>query len=135
MIINLNTAQAYLIKKMDSALGIHGITLNDFTIFLHLSNAPEEKMRRVDLAEKVGLTASGITRVLLPLEKLGLVRKEAHSRDARVSYVKLAPAGKRILNESMSTAQAVAEELLKGHRPNKVSDLTSILFELGGTID
>ncbi|PWJ58997.1 DNA-binding MarR family transcriptional regulator [Dyadobacter jejuensis] len=132
LILNINAAQGVLQKKMDAALASHGITLTDFTIFLQLSLANEEKMRRVDLAEKVGLTASGITRVLSPLEKLGLVRREAHSRDARVSYVKLAPAGKRILNESIQSAQSSAAELLATYRSTKITELNKVLFRIGG---
>ncbi len=35
----------------------------------YLERAPGGRLRRVDLAERLGLTASGVTRSLLPLEK------------------------------------------------------------------
>lgn len=110
--LNLNTVQLITAKRFDSKLSNHGISLNDFMILYHIGEAPDEKLRRTDLAEKIGLTASGITRMLSPLEKLGLVRREANSRDARVSYVKLAPAGKRILNEAIATAEVATEQIL-----------------------
>ena len=40
----------------------HGLTLNDYEVLLHLSHAEGGRMRRVDLAQQVLLTASGITR-------------------------------------------------------------------------
>ena len=47
-------------------------------------------LRRVDLAERVLLTASGITRLLEGLERGGLrLPKETCASDARVSYAKL----------------------------------------------
>ena len=132
---NLNIVQVITAKRFDSKLNSHGISLNDFMILYHIGEAPDEKLRRTDLAEKIGLTASGITRMLSPLEKLGLVRREANSRDARVSYVKLAPAGKRILNDAIATAEATAEQILNATRNKKLDDFSKTLLDLGGTVE
>ena len=133
--LNLTTIQALNAKRFDARLSAHGISLNEFMILFHLGEAPDEKMRRVDLAEKIGLTASGITRMLTPLEKLGMVKREANSRDARVSYVKLANAGKRILTEAIATAEATAEQILVPVRSKKLDDMGKMLQEMGGTIE
>lgn len=133
--LNLNVVQAQLSKRFDLKLSSHGISLNDFLILYHISQAPDEKLRRMDLAEKIGLTASGITRMLSPLEKMGLVRREANSRDARVSYVKLAPSGKRILNDAIGTAEATTEQILNTVKAKKTEDFNKFLNELGGTVE
>lgn len=133
--LNLTTIQALNAKRFDAKLSAHGISLNEFMILFHLGEAPDEKMRRVDLAEKIGLTASGITRMLTPLEKLGMVKREANSRDARVSYVKLANAGKRILTDATATAEATAEQILIPVRSKKLDELGKMLQEMGGTIE
>jgi DNA-binding MarR family transcriptional regulator len=72
----------------------HGLTLNDYEVLLHLSYAEGGMLRRVDLAERVLLTASGITRLLEGLERCGYVSKETCASDARVSYAKLTPEGR-----------------------------------------
>src|SRR3954468_21633709 len=64
----------------------HGLTLNDYEVLLHLSHAEDGRLRRVDLAERVVLTASGITRLLDGLERGGFVAKDTCASDARVSY-------------------------------------------------
>jgi DNA-binding MarR family transcriptional regulator len=133
--LNLNIVQALAVKRFDTKLSSHGISLNDFLILYHVSQAPDEKLRRTDLAEKIGLTASGITRMLSPLEKIGLVRREANSRDARVSYVKLAPAGKRILNDALATAEAASEQILNSVKTKKTDDFNKFLIEMGGTVE
>lgn len=135
LFLNLTTVQALTFKRFDSRLASHGISLNEFMILFHLGEAPDEKLRRIDLAEKIGLTASGITRMLSPLEKLGMVRREANSRDARVSYVKLAPAGKRILVDAIATAEATSEQILLTVKTKKLDDVARVLVELGGTIE
>jgi DNA-binding MarR family transcriptional regulator len=132
--LNLAIIQTVTARKFDNRLSNHGISLNDFMILYHLGEAPDEKLRRIDLAEKIGLTASGVTRMLVPLEKTGLVRREVNSRDARVSYVKLAPGGKRILAEGIATAEQVTEQISASLKTKKLDELSRMLLELGGTI-
>lgn len=92
-------------------LSAHGLTLNDYEVLLRLSHSPDGMMRRVDLAESVVLTASGITRLLDGLERAGLVEKASCSVDARVSYAKLTASGQRRLDEAAVTHLAGLDEL------------------------
>jgi DNA-binding MarR family transcriptional regulator len=81
----------------------HGLTINDYEVLLYLSNAPGCRMRRVDLASSVLVTASGITRILQGLERDGLVESKNCDEDARVSYACLTDAGQRKLREARHT--------------------------------
>ncbi|HEY4347109.1 MAG TPA: MarR family transcriptional regulator [Gaiellaceae bacterium] len=84
-------------------LAAHGLTLNDYEVMLFLSKAEGRMMRRVDLAQSVILTASGITRLLDGLEQDGFVCKAACETDARVSYAQLTDAGVQKLAEAAVT--------------------------------
>src|SRR5215212_7277524 len=95
-------------------LNEHGLTLNDYEVLLHLARAENGMMRRVDLAESVLLTASGITRLLDGLERAGWVEKHACSSDARVSYAKLTPAGAEKLAAAATTHIAGIDDLFTG---------------------
>ncbi|MDD5152840.1 MAG: MarR family winged helix-turn-helix transcriptional regulator [Candidatus Pacebacteria bacterium] len=130
--IILAEAYAKIAQTFDKHL-LGGLGFNDLIILYHLGQAPDEKMRRIDLAEKVGLTPSGVTRMLLPMEKLGMVKREASELDARVSYVKLAPGGKRLLTETLEEAEFVSEELLPSTKLGKMKDVSEIfsLFSFG----
>src|SRR5881396_1872028 len=66
----------------------HCLTVNDYEALLLLSRADGNLMRRVDLAEALQLTASGVTRLLDGLEDQGMVEKETCKSDARVTYAK-----------------------------------------------
>src|SRR6266516_2250763 len=81
----------------------HGLTLNDYEVLVHLARAEDGVLRRVDLAERVVLTASGITRLLEGLERCGYVEKATCSSDARVTYAKLTDAGHAKLEEASVT--------------------------------
>jgi DNA-binding MarR family transcriptional regulator len=92
-------------------LEAHALTLSDYEVLLRLSQAEGQEMRRIDLAESVILTASGITRLLDGLEASGLVEKAACESDARVSYAKLTAAGRRKLKEASVTHLAGVDAL------------------------
>jgi len=77
-------------------LSVHGLDFSDFMIISYLNESREQKLRWIDLAEKLGLTASGITRMLLPLEKLGIIERSLDDADARARYASITPAGKNL---------------------------------------
>jgi DNA-binding MarR family transcriptional regulator len=92
-------------------LNEHGLTLSDYEVLLRLSREEHGMMRRVDLAESVVLTASGITRLLDGLQRAGLVEKASCPSDARVSYAKLTEAGREKLEAAAVTHLAGVDEL------------------------
>lgn len=71
----------------------HGLTINDYEVMLRLAHAPDRRLRRIDLAEEVFLTPSGITRLLAGLENSGWVEKVSCETDARVTYAQLTDIG------------------------------------------
>ncbi|MER5468169.1 MarR family transcriptional regulator [Streptomyces sp. NPDC002685] len=134
--LRLVRAQAALVKRFDASLGgLHGVSLADFTMLLRLSQAPGDRMRRVDLADALGLTASGVTRGLVPLERIGLVSRDADARDARVAYAALTETGRERLADMLVTAEHVAEEIFAEPPWTKeeTAQLAVLLGRLGGT--
>src|SRR5438128_4472868 len=89
----------------------HGLTLNDYDVLVQLYYAPDHRMRRIDLARTVLLTASGITRLLDGLERTGWVCKQRCASDARVTYAVLTEAGRAKFEEAEATHLADLEEL------------------------
>ncbi|PIF44374.1 MarR family protein [Chryseobacterium sp. 52] len=132
-LININKLQSVMARKFDS-LNVHGLGLNDFVILYILYHSSESKMRRIDLAEKIGLTASGVTRLLNPLEKIGLVSREANERDARVSYVVITETGKKIFEEAKKTAENITQEILPPKKSKTLRIAADFIQELGGNI-
>ncbi|MEV5175926.1 MarR family transcriptional regulator [Streptomyces flaveolus] len=134
--LRLVRAQSALVRRFDARLGgLHGVSLADFTLLLRLEQAPGGRMRRVDLAEALGLTASGVTRGLAPLERIGLVTRETDARDARVAYAALTGTGRHRLAEMRTTAEETAAEVFAGPAwpPADVARLADLLTRLGGT--
>jgi DNA-binding MarR family transcriptional regulator len=109
----------------------HGLTISDYECLLHLSQAEEGRLRRVDLAERIVLTASGITRLLDGLERAGFVEKAACASDARVSYAKLTEAGRRKLEEAGVTHVAGIDEFFTSrYSGSELATLSDLLSRL-----
>jgi DNA-binding MarR family transcriptional regulator len=109
----------------------HGLTLNDYEVLLHLSHAEGRMLRRVDLAERVLLTASGITRLLDGLERAGFVCKETCTSDARVSYAKLTDAGRVKLKAAAKThLRGIDELFLSRYSGSELATLAELLTRL-----
>jgi DNA-binding MarR family transcriptional regulator len=107
--IRLGQAQATLTKRFDQALSTaHGVGYGDYLILAHLWRAPHGRLRRVDLAQAVGLSASGVTRAVAPLERRGLVVREPHPSDARVAFASITDTGRHLLADIEATAARVA---------------------------
>lgn len=131
--LRLARAHAVLVRRYDNALGSqHGISFSDFQLLNHLARAPGGKLRRVDLAERVGLTASGVTRTLLPLEKIGLVTREADPRDARVGFAVVTAAGQELVGNATDVVDLVSREAIRGMAPAHTQAMAAVLGDIAG---
>lgn len=129
--LNLNRVTASLLRKMDNRLSaLHGLSFNDFTILHTADQAPQGKIRRSDLAAHLGLTASAVTRMLIPLEKIGLVSRLPDPRDARVSYVVVTPTGQDLLRNARQSARENSQELVGQVPPAELEALSALLDTL-----
>jgi len=94
-------AHAFIVRGLDRELvAVHGLTINDYEVLIRLSRAPDRSMRRVDLAQQVLLTPSGITRLLDGLQRCGYVEKAGCDSDARVVYARLTDVGLEKLEDA-----------------------------------
>jgi DNA-binding MarR family transcriptional regulator len=113
-VLDLALARTLVLRHVDVPLGHHhGVSLSDLALLLELRNAPGEKLRRAELAAKLGVTPSGVARQLGPLERIGLVGRESNPRDARLALVTLTDAGRRVADEASATAEDAATSALR----------------------
>ena len=126
-------AWSYLERRLDSSLGaIRGISFAEYRLLKALADAPSSRASRVDLAQAVGMTPSGVTRALRPMEKMGVVSTLKSKRDARLAIAALTPAGREILDDATAvvadTMQSILERSPK--TTGNLVELTNMLEEL-----
>jgi DNA-binding MarR family transcriptional regulator len=106
----LGTA-AKVTRRLDGSLSmIKGISFSEYQMLAALRDHPAAAATRVDLAAAVGLTPSGVTRALKPMEQLGFVETAKDARDARKSLATLTPAGiELVVDADGVVGDAIAE--------------------------
>ena len=130
-IIKLWENSTAISRKVDLTLsGIHGIGFSEYMVLFHLMNAPNKTQRRIDLATALSRTASGVTRMLLPMEKIGLIEKEVNPRDARVSLVKITSSGEELFVNASLTLDEKSKQLLKRIEDKDLNHLLDIFDTL-----
>src|SRR4051794_34973711 len=111
--VRLVRAQAAVTGQLSAQLGAdHGLSINAYEALLHLARAPDSRLRRVDLANGLLLTAGGVTRLLDGLEREGFVAREECASDRRVTYAVLTDAGRDKLREASESHTRQIRELL-----------------------
>jgi DNA-binding MarR family transcriptional regulator len=82
---------------------VHGISVNEFLMMLHLERSAANRLSRVELAKRMHVSASTITRMAAPMEKVGLVGRQTDERDARLAFVVITGSGREKLSQAIAT--------------------------------
>lgn len=98
---NFITAHANLIDLIDRELAIADrIPLHWYDVLIELVEAPENRLRMSELAQKVVLSRSGLTRLVDKLETAGFLRRQAAPDDRRGAFAVLTDKGKDAVRKS-----------------------------------
>jgi DNA-binding MarR family transcriptional regulator len=132
--VRLVRASVAVTGKLSAQLSAdHGLTINAYEALLQLARAPDSRMRRVDLADNLLLTASGVTRLLDGLERDGLVGRDVCASDRRVTYAVLTDAGRQKLREADKTHTRQIRELMgENLEDEELAELAGLLDRLPG---
>src|SRR5277367_5612041 len=113
-----------------------GLTASEYTMIMHLSEAPNRELRMADLASATGLSASRTTRVIDGLQSRGLVTKTPSSTDARGNIARVTPKGMTKLKSAWSVHLASARRhFFDSVDPSAVKDIASNLSEVAAHIE
>lgn len=87
-------AHATLVRRLENELvAEHDLPLASYDVLVQLSEAPSQRLRMTELAERVLLSRSGLTRLVDRLERDGLVERQACPQDARGTLAVLTASG------------------------------------------
>lgn len=113
-----------------------GITANEYTTLMCLSEAPGRELRMADLANAAALSASRMTRLVDDLQIRGLVTKRASTEDARGTIAKLTPAGLGKLKQAWPAHLASVRDRVFDHvDPGTVTKTAQALAEIAAQLE
>jgi DNA-binding MarR family transcriptional regulator len=131
--------RAYGVLRRELEAGVlqpRGLTINDFEALLHLFNAEDRRLRRVDLADRLMLSPSGVTRLLDGLQAAGLVANVHCESDARVTWAKLTDDGLETLEcVGAEHSQALSSLFADVVDADELALLSELLGRLPGVPD
>ncbi|MGW0196324.1 MarR family winged helix-turn-helix transcriptional regulator [Nonomuraea sp. NPDC003201] len=100
----MQRAQVRITRHLETELLVaHDLPLASYEVLVQLAEAPERRLRMNDLAGRVLLSRSGLTRLIDRLQRDGLVSREACADDARGLFAVLTDAGAERLAEATPT--------------------------------
>ncbi len=109
----------------------HGLPLASYDVLVQLSEAPERQLRMTELAERVLLSRSGLTRLVDRLEREGLVERRACPSDARGTLAALTDRGIDRLRTAWPThLDGVVESFVGRYTAEELSTLGALLGRL-----
>jgi DNA-binding MarR family transcriptional regulator len=111
-------AHQRIVDALDAELRAeHDITFGDYDVLLRLARAPDRRLRMSELAKRVMISPSGLTRAVDRMVSAGYVIRERDDADARVVHAQLTEAGR-------DRVKRAARTHLRGVRAHFTGQLT-----------
>ncbi|WP_285765762.1 MarR family transcriptional regulator [Peribacillus sp. SI8-4] len=103
----------------------HQTTLNEFYVLLFLSEAPEKKLRLLELQQLVGLSQSAMSRLSVRMENksCGVIQRLGYEDDRRGVCAIITDRGETRLQEILAAVNETLENALKKTEIDKALQL------------
>ncbi|MEU4545205.1 MarR family winged helix-turn-helix transcriptional regulator [Nonomuraea dietziae] len=127
----MQRAQVRITRRLEAELlAAHDLALASYDVLQQLREA-HGRLRMNDLADRVLLSRSGLTRLIDRLQRDGLVHREACADDARGLYAVLTDAGEARLVEATPTyLRGIRAQFLDVLEPEELEQCTAMLTKL-----
>jgi DNA-binding MarR family transcriptional regulator len=114
-----------LVKALDAELqAVHGLPLSSYEVLITLRTAPDQRLRMAELADRVILSRSGMTRLVDRLEREGLLERDKCASDARGYFAVLTPKGEELLVSARRThLDGVRDRFVAHFEPEELATL------------
>jgi DNA-binding MarR family transcriptional regulator len=122
-------AHAVVIERIDHDLmAAERLPLSSYDVLIELYEAPEHRLRMHELAERVVLSRSGLTRLVDRLEAEGLLTRDRCGTDRRGAYAVITEQGIAALRRAWPIyARGIAEYFAQWLTPEEAQILESAL--------
>ncbi len=123
-----------VVRRLERDLSVEaGMPLGWYDVLLQLVEAPQRRLRMAELADRVLLSRSGLTRLVDRLQSEGLVTREPFPGDARGMYTVLTSAGfERLRAASPTHLAGIQEYWLSRFTDDELRELQRLLSRLDG---
>ncbi len=130
-------AHAAVIATIERELAAGGfVPLTWYDVLVVLSEAPDHRLRLHELARRVVLSRSGLTRLVDRLEAAGLLRREPSPTDRRGAFAVLTPEGAATLRRTWPAyGRCIAEHFARHLTAAEAHTLTQALERVRASVE
>ena len=138
IVIRLIRAGRLMEASLDQISDNHGFDVHgDYEVLAALRRAHPTPLRPQDLADRVMISAPGMTGRLDRLENAGLITRASHPTDRRSTFISITPSGIQLTDQTFHSLVDEADRLLNGfpttRRKRLTQELRQLLIILGDT--
>jgi DNA-binding MarR family transcriptional regulator len=126
-------AQVQISRRLQADMMTHhDLALGAFDVLVRLGESPGGRLRMNDLADRVLLSRSGLTRLVDRMQRDGLVERVTCDSDARGLYAVMTRKGRQRLEEATPTyREGIREHVLARLAEDERETFARILGKLG----
>ena len=130
-------AHAKVTQALDADLRRHQeLTWSQYDVLVRLARAPGRRLRMTELAERVMMSPSGLTRAVDDLVEDGLVERRRDGRDARVVFAQLTDKGRdRVRKAAQLHLRGIREHFTGKLTTTQLKNVASALQAIAGPHD
>ncbi len=123
---------ATVIRDLETELLVEqDLPLSFYDVLVQLVEAPGRRLRMTELADRVMLSRSGLTRLVDRLVRAGLVERQACEGDARGTFTVLTDAGfERLRRAAPTHLRGIEEHMTSRLSPEELAELGELLSRL-----
>jgi DNA-binding MarR family transcriptional regulator len=123
-----------LLRALDARmLAEHNMPLSAFEALMHITHAEEGAISIAQLALRVRLSPSQVSRIAIDLERRGLVQRQRSATDSRSTEVAITDAGRAQLQHAAPAyLSTIRTRIFEGLSERDVKQLARILARIEG---
>lgn len=127
-------AHDIVLKRLDQELRArHEINLSDYDVLVRLARADGRKLNMTELAQRVMMSPSGLTRAIDRLVDRGLINRTRETADNRVVHAVLTDAGLARARQAARThIDGIRRHFIERLSPEQVQQVAGALGQISG---
>jgi MarR family transcriptional regulator for hemolysin len=118
---------------LDRRLRPLGYSRSLWMVLLHVSK--QEAISQGELADRLGIEAPTLVRLIDRMESEGLLNRRPSETDRRVKHLHLSPAGRKEVERIRAVAVEVRREALAGLEKEELNTALNILKKIRGKVE